>query len=69
MNACSTIVIVLLAFASHSFAQSSAQQVLTVEGEVQKSLILTVKDLAKYPATEVKAKDKDGKEHTYKGQS
>jgi DMSO/TMAO reductase YedYZ molybdopterin-dependent catalytic subunit len=58
---------VLLGLATHSFAQSSTQPILTIEGEVQKSLKLTVKELEKYPPTEVKAKDKDGKEHTYKG--
>lgn len=62
-----TISIVLLGFASNSFGQSSTPQILTIEGEVQKPLKLTVKDLEKYPATEVKAKDRDGKEHTFKG--
>lgn len=44
-----------------------AQDVVTVEGEVTKPLKLNVADMSKYPAHEVKAKDRDGKEHTFKG--
>lgn len=62
-----SIFIVLLGFALNAFAQPAAQQVVTIDGEVQKTLKLTVRDLEKYPAAEVKAKDKDGKAHTYKG--
>jgi len=42
-------------------------QTISIEGEVKKPLKLTVKDLEKYPSAEVKAKDRDGKEHTFKG--
>jgi DMSO/TMAO reductase YedYZ molybdopterin-dependent catalytic subunit len=42
-------------------------QILTVEGEVLKPLKLTTADLANMKTREVKAKDRDGKEHTYKG--
>ena len=39
----------------------------TVGGEVLKSLKLSVKELATLKNSEVKAKDRDGKEHTFKG--
>jgi DMSO/TMAO reductase YedYZ molybdopterin-dependent catalytic subunit len=40
---------------------------LKVEGEVEKPLSLTETDFARLPRTEVKGKDKDGKEHTFSG--
>jgi hypothetical protein len=49
------------------YGQSGAQDFITIEGEVLQPLKLSVGDVEKYPTTEVKAKDKDGKEHTYKG--
>ena len=61
------IFIAFLSLASNLFAQSSPQQSISIGGEVKKPLKLTVKDLEKYPATEVKARDKDGKEHTFRG--
>ena len=39
----------------------------TVEGEVLTPLKLTVENLSRMEQTEVKAKDSDGKEHTFKG--
>ena len=39
----------------------------TVGGEVLKPLKLSVKELAALKSSEVKAKDRDGKEHTFKG--
>lgn len=53
-------------FADHAGAQTNKPS-LTVEGEVLKPLTLAVDDLAKFKQTEVKAKDRDGKEHTFKG--
>ena len=38
-----------------------------VGGEVLRPLNLSVKDLAALKSSEVKAKDRDGKEHTFKG--
>jgi DMSO/TMAO reductase YedYZ molybdopterin-dependent catalytic subunit len=42
-------------------------QSIKVTGEVTRQLNLTPKDIGKYPQVEVKAKDKEGKEHTFKG--
>ncbi|HTE33188.1 MAG TPA: molybdopterin-dependent oxidoreductase [Chryseolinea sp.] len=48
-------------------AQTASKPFFTVEGEVLKPLKLTLHDLSKLKQTEVKAKDKDGKEHSFKG--
>src|SRR6186713_1080231 len=66
MKLLGTVSIVIVFYAS-SFVRCQAQQTISVEGEVQKPLKLTLQDLEKYSVTEVKAKDKEGKEHTYKG--
>ena len=50
-----------------AFTNARAQSSITVSGEVTKPLKLTTKDIEKYPSVEVKAKDRDGKEHTFKG--
>ncbi|GAB3522814.1 molybdopterin-dependent oxidoreductase [Emticicia fontis] len=47
-----------------TYAQTAT---LKVEGEVEKPLTLTESEFAKLPRTEVKGKDKDGKEHTFSG--
>ncbi len=44
-----------------------AQAQLTVDGEVMRPLKITPDGLAKFKTAEVKAKDRDGKEHTYRG--
>jgi DMSO/TMAO reductase YedYZ molybdopterin-dependent catalytic subunit len=49
------------------YAQTNNKPFFTVEGEVLKPLKLTQEDLLKLKQTEVKAKDRDGKEHTFKG--
>ena len=49
------------------FSQANLSAFISVEGEVLKPLKLTAKDLEKFPQSEVKAKDKDGKEHTFQG--
>jgi len=40
---------------------------LSVEGEVLRPLKLTVTDLQKFVQTEINAKDREGREHTYRG--
>jgi len=54
-------VIVFIALCVNANAQS-----ITVSGEVTKQLKLTMKDIERYPQVEVKAKDREGKEHTFK---
>ena len=49
------------------YAQTANKPFFTVEGEVLKPLKLTLEDLSNLKQTEVKAKDRDGKEHTFKG--
>lgn len=39
----------------------------TIEGQVKKSLKLSIRDLEKFTTTEIKSKDKEEKEHLYKG--
>lgn len=46
---------------------SQAQTVLTISGEVTKPLTLQAVDLKSMSHTDVMAKDRDGKEHTYSG--
>src|SRR6218665_2111895 len=48
-----------------SFAQNTAS--ISVSGEVLTPLTLTKEDLASYKPVSHKAKDRDGKEHEYKG--
>jgi DMSO/TMAO reductase YedYZ molybdopterin-dependent catalytic subunit len=50
-----------------AFCVTADAQTITVTGEVTKPLKLTLKDVEKYPPAEVKAKDREGKEHTFKG--
>ena len=59
--------LLLLLFPISVFAQSVNKPFISVEGEVLKPLKLTMNDLVNLKETEVKAKDKEGKEHTYKG--
>jgi DMSO/TMAO reductase YedYZ molybdopterin-dependent catalytic subunit len=59
-------------FQSTAFAQAGggvapANVTLRVSGKVSQPLFLTVEDLGKLKKTELKAKDKDGKEHRYTG--
>lgn len=48
-------------------AQTNHDAIISIEGEVLKPLKLSTKDLARYPQSEVKAKDRDGVEHVFKG--
>jgi DMSO/TMAO reductase YedYZ molybdopterin-dependent catalytic subunit len=58
---------IYLAFLFGLSLHAHAQQAITVSGEVTKQLKLTLADIGKYPPAEVKAKDRDGKEHSFKG--
>ncbi len=67
-----SILIALLAvmflFTGHLVcAQNVSKPFFTVEGEVLRSLKLTQEDLLKLKHKEVKTKDKDGREHVFKG--
>lgn len=44
-----------------------AQDAVTVEGEVMKPMKITLADMKNFPENEVTAKDRDGKDHVYKG--
>ena len=65
------ILIVLLAVTFFSmgdvYAQATSKPFFTVEGEVLRPLKLTLDGLSKLKQTEARAKDKDNKEHVYKG--
>lgn len=64
------ITTLLLVCAISVFAQQTAPAsdfVLTVGGEVEKPLKLSLSDLLKFPRRSVQAKDHDGKEHRYEG--
>jgi DMSO/TMAO reductase YedYZ molybdopterin-dependent catalytic subunit len=52
---------------NESIAQREAIEFLTVEGEVKKTIKVTIDELIKLPTAEIKGKDKDGIEHLYKG--
>lgn len=51
------------------FSQKSAQAFIVVDGEVTKPMTLSVDDLEKFAAAEIRTEDKEGKEHVYKGVS
>ncbi len=53
-------------FFNTCFSQDNSAY-FTVGGEVLKPLKLSVKELSSLKSSEVKAKDRDGKEHTFKG--
>jgi DMSO/TMAO reductase YedYZ molybdopterin-dependent catalytic subunit len=70
MPGVSWLMTLLLVCSVSVFAQQSAPEsdfVLTVGGEVEKPLKLSVSDLSKFPRRSVQAKDHDGKEHRYDG--
>lgn len=60
-----SISVLVFAFLATGFAQSDS--FITIEGEVTKPLKISLSDMKKFPSAEVKAKDRDGKEHTFKG--
>jgi len=51
--------------ATQAFGQ--AEPSITVGGEVTKQLTITIAGMKDFPAKEITAKDKEGKEHVYKG--
>ncbi len=57
-------ILVLMLVSGFADAQTTT---LKVEGEVEKPLIIAETDFAKLPRTEVKGRDKDGKEHLFSG--
>lgn len=60
----SVSLLALLLFSGFAYAQTTT---LKVAGEVEKPLAISESDFAKLPHTEVKGKDKDGKEHLFSG--
>lgn len=63
-----TLLAVIFIFTMHiADGQNVSKPFFTVEGEVQRSLKLTQEDLLKLKQKEIKTKDKEGKEHTFKG--
>jgi len=60
-------IISLLMASAGLMAQTTNKPFFTVEGEVLKPLKLTVEDLLNLKQTEIKAKDREAKEHIYKG--
>lgn len=63
------ILFITLLILSSTIAHSQTIPAFTVEGAVTTPLKLTTADLARFKPAEVKAKGKDGKEHTFKGVS
>ncbi len=62
-----TIIFGLSVPVANTFAQTAVKPSFTVEGEVLRPLKLTLDELSKMKQTEVKAKDREGNEHTFKG--
>jgi DMSO/TMAO reductase YedYZ molybdopterin-dependent catalytic subunit len=56
----------IVLFTVNAYGQSDTS-VISIEGAVTSPLQLSIKDLEKFPSAELKAKVKEGKEHTYKG--
>lgn len=54
-------------FSTSLFGQTARQSFFVIEGEVLQKLKLYVGDLTAFHSTEEKAKDKDGREHVFKG--
>jgi DMSO/TMAO reductase YedYZ molybdopterin-dependent catalytic subunit len=57
----------VLAFVSSMSGAQDKAATLSVSGEVEKTLQLTLSDLSKMPRRSVKAKNHDGKDVTYEG--
>jgi DMSO/TMAO reductase YedYZ molybdopterin-dependent catalytic subunit len=49
------------------FVRFTTAQTISIGGDVEKPMTMSMTDIEKLPATEVKGKDKDGKEHVFKG--
>src|SRR5689334_10884949 len=61
------ILFIILFLHSAATVAQNASPSFTITGEVLKPLKLTVSDLQRMKPADTKAKDRDGKEHTYKG--
>lgn len=61
--------LLLLLFCTIVYSEKALAQTefFTVEGEVLRPLKLSMKELATFQSTEIKAKDKDGQAHIFKG--
>jgi len=62
-----SLFLVCLLVSTNTSAQDGTTPFFKIEGEVLTPLKLTVEDLIKLNQTEVKTKDRDGREHTYQG--
>lgn len=60
------VVLLSVVYCADAYSQT-VNGMLVVEGEVLKPLSLSLADLTKLKAAELTAKDKDGKDHKYKG--
>jgi DMSO/TMAO reductase YedYZ molybdopterin-dependent catalytic subunit len=49
------------------FVRFATAQTISIEGDVEKPLKMTISDIGKLTQVEVKGKDKDGQEHVFKG--
>jgi DMSO/TMAO reductase YedYZ molybdopterin-dependent catalytic subunit len=58
-----TLILLFTLFATSVLAQDA----ITVEGEVTTPLKITLADMSKFPEKEITARDRDGKDHAYKG--
>lgn len=61
------IVLALCIGAGASCLMAQTTSTISIGGEVLRPITMSVKDLDKFPHVELKAKDRTGKEHTYKG--
>lgn len=61
MRSCTLVMILLL------FVRFTTAQTVSIDGDVEKAVQMSISDLEKLPMVEVKGKDKDGKEHVFKG--
>ena len=61
------ILLINLTISTTLCAQTNMEPFITVEGEVRTPLKLSMEDLSKMEQTEVTAKDRDNKDHTFKG--
>jgi DMSO/TMAO reductase YedYZ molybdopterin-dependent catalytic subunit len=57
----------LISVVDCSQTRAQSEGYVTIEGRVKKNLKLSIRDLEKFTATEIKSKDKEEKEHLYKG--
>lgn len=62
-----SLILLFLPFLGPVYAQTENDPFFTVEGEVLTPLKLSMEDLSRMEQTEVRANDRDGKEHIFKG--